>query len=426
MSLCYIYELIFYIRKEYVMSREKINFYHGQNCLAGLLEKPDSEIKAYALFAHCFTCGKDVAAASRISRALTSLGYAVLRFDFTGLGASEGEFSNTNFSSNVGDLIAAANYLRTHYQAPSLIIGHSLGGRAVLSAARHIPELRAVVTIAAPADAAHIRKQFSNNIVDIEQKGEAEVSLAGRVFTIKKQFLDDISQNNEDIENLNIPLLILHSPQDTVVSIGQAEIIYKRAKHPKSFVSLDTANHLLSNKKDAHYAATVIAAWVERYIPQSDTSTQKSPVVSKGSVWVGEGNHRFTRHVHSDTHQWLADEPIGMGDDLGPDPYEHLLAALGTCTSMTLRMFANRNHIPLDDVQVLLHHRREYGEDCQYCDKEQTQVDILDRKLIFKGILSEEQQALLLKIADRCPVHKTLENKIVIETQLLSDDYFTD
>lgn len=402
------------------MSREKIQFISGQNQLAGLLERPVGKAKAYALFAHCFTCGKDVAAASRISRALTALGYAVLRFDFTGLGASEGEFANTNFSSNVQDLVEAANHLRTHYQAPSLIVGHSLGGRAVLSAVKHIPELRAVATIAAPADAAHIRRQFGNNIEDIAQKGQAEVSLAGRSFTIKKQFLDDVAQENDDIENLHIPLLVMHSPKDSVVAIQQAEIIYKRAKHPKSFISLDTADHLLSDKNDAHYAATVMAAWAEKYI--SDNKEEASKNIPQGKVWIGEVNQKFTRSIQTHKHAWLADEPAGIGDSLGPDPYEHLLAALGACTSMTLRMFANRNQIPLEDVEVLIGHSREHGEDCQYCDEDNTQVEVLSRKLILQGDLSEEQRALLLKIADRCPVHKTLQSKIVIETQLLDDD----
>lgn len=247
------------------MSREKIYFNSNQYQLAGLLERPKAETKSYALFAHCFTCGKDIIAASRISEALTAAGYAVLRFDFTGLGGSEGDFANTNFSSNVQDLVAAADHLRNQYQAPALIIGHSLGGRAVLSAAQHIPELRAVVAIAAPADAAHIRKQFATNIKAIEKQGIAEVSLAGRPFTIKKQFLDDVAKENHDIENLRLPLLVLHSPTDRIVSINQAEIIYKRAKHPKSFISLDNADHLLANKNDAHYVATVIAAWAERY-----------------------------------------------------------------------------------------------------------------------------------------------------------------
>lgn len=404
-----------------MMSREKIQFISGQNQLAGLLEKPVGEVKAYALFAHCFTCGKDVAAASRISRALTALGYAVLRFDFTGLGASEGEFANTNFSSNVQDLVEAANHLRTHYQAPSLIVGHSLGGRAVLSAVKHIPELRAVATIAAPADAAHIRRQFGNNIEDITQKGQAEVSLAGRSFTIKKQFLDDVAQENNDIENLRIPLLVMHSPKDSIVAIQQAEIIYKRAKHPKSFISLDTADHLLSNKNDARYVATVMAAWAEKYIGDNKEE-QVIRNIPQGKVWIGEVNQKFTRSIQTHKHTWLADEPVGIGDSLGPDPYEHLLAALGACTSMTLRMFANRNQIPLEDVEVLIAHHREHGEDCQYCDESNAQVEVLSRKLVLKGNLSEAQRALLLKIADRCPVHKTLQSKVVIETQLLDDD----
>lgn len=400
------------------MPRQKIHFTSGANQLAGLLEMPAGEARAYALFAHCFTCGKDIVAASRIAKALVALGYAVLRFDFTGLGSSEGDFANTNFSSNVEDLLAAADYLREHYQAPSLLIGHSLGGRAVLSAASRIAELRAVVTIAAPADAAHIRKHFVSAIEHIEEQGKAEVCLGGRPFTIKKQFLDDVSQDNKDIEKLRIPLLIMHSPVDTVVSIDQAEIIYKRAKHPKSFISLDHADHLLSKESDARYVAGVIAGWAAKYLTTKQAPARAAITLGRGEVWVGEANHQFTRNIQTDHHHWLADEPENIGDDLGPDPYEHLLAALGACTSMTLRMFANRNKIALDDVQVLLRHSRQHGEDCQHCDAENKQVDLLQRKLVLSGDLSAEERALLLKIADRCPVHKTLENKIVIETEL--------
>lgn len=398
--------------------RQKIQFQSQGVSLSGLLESPQRSARAYALFAHCFSCSKDIAAAARISRQLVDLGFAVLRFDFTGLGHSEGEFENTNFSSNVDDLIAAATFLRDEYAAPQLLVGHSLGGRAVLSAASRIAEVRAVATIGAPADAHHVSKQFAVKIDEIKENGVAEVELAGRPFTIKKQFLDDICESNQDIEHLRKPILVMHSPIDATVSIEQAELIYRRAKHPKSFVTLDNANHLLTDKADAAYAAQVIASWSARYI-ELEGDQREFPAAKKGEVLVHEENHRFTRQLVSDHHQWLADEPPGIGDNRGPDPYEHLLAALGACTSMTLRMYANRKKIPLDDVVVNLRHSREHGEDCQHCDEQSKKVDLLHREVTLKGNLSAEQRQRLMEIADRCPVHQTLENKIVIKTNLV-------
>lgn len=398
--------------------RKKITFTSAGHQLAGLLELPTQNIRGYALFAHCFTCGKDILAASRISKRLVESNFAVLRFDFTGLGSSEGDFANTNYSSNVDDLIAAADFLREEYEAPSLLIGHSLGGRAVLSAVQHIPETKAVVTIGAPADANHVVKQFVANIDDIKRNGETEVSLAGRPFKIKQQFLDDVEGNRNDIEQLRVPLLILHSPVDTTVAIHQAEKIYSRAKHPKSFISLDKADHLLSYKDDANYVATVVASWATKYIAVEQTSA-KVVKVNKGEVHIGESNQRFTRAVHTDTHQWLVDEPVGIGDGLGPDPYEHLLVALGSCTSMTLRMYANRKKIPLADINITLRHFRQHGDDCQQCDEQHPQVDVIERDIELIGeALTNEQRQSLLRIADRCPVHKTLENKLDIRSRL--------
>ena len=404
------------------VSRTKLSFSNGQYDLAALLEMPAIKPKAFALFAHCFTCGKDVVAASRISAALAAKGYAVLRFDFTGLGGSDGDFANSNFSSNVADLVAAADFLRQQYQAPSLLIGHSLGGRAVLSAANAIPETRAVVTLGAPADPAHVSKQFACDLERIEKDGEANVSLAGRPFTIKKQFLDDIQQNNKDIEQLKAALLVMHSPLDNVVSIEQAEKIYKRAKHPKSFVTLDSADHLLTDKADAAYAADVIAAWAARYLPKPADPFVGLPIPASGQIGVYEYNHRFTRTVLADKQHWLADEPAHVGgDELGPDPYEHLLAALGACTSMTVRMYANRKGLDLQDVQVLLEHSRQHGEDCQHCDDQHAKVEVLARKVKITGDLTPEQRQRLLEIADLCPVHKTLSGKIVITTEPWED-----
>ena len=390
--------------------------------IAGLLESPDTNPHSFALFAHCYTCGKDVVSASRIARALVARGYAVLRFDFTGLGSSDGDFANSNFSSNVNDLVLAADFLRDHYRAPVLLIGHSLGGAAVLAAAHAIPELKGVVTIAAPSDPQHVIKQFACDIKQIEQTGVASVELAGRPFTIKKQFLDDLSeqQQTEKIANLRKPLLVFHSPMDEIVSIHEAEKIYRSAKHPKSFVSLDNADHLLTNAKDAKYVATTIAAWATRYIEEQETIEPTAGAVSEGHVLVAEKNKQFTRTVIADSHVWLADEPTRVGGaDLGPDPYEHLLAALGTCTSMTIRMYANHKKLPLDDVSVTLSHDRQHLEDCEGCVTEPRKIEILKRTIELVGDLTVENRQRLLQIADRCPVHQTLHSDLKIETQLV-------
>jgi len=295
-------------------SREKLVFPGAAgNDLAGLLDRPDAMPRATALFAHCFTCGKDIAAASRIARALVAQGFAVMRFDFTGLGGSDGDFANTNFSSNVGDLIAAADYLRTHHEAPILMIGHSLGGTAVLHAATAVPEVKGVVTIGSPADAQHVSKQFSCDIDTIERDGSADVNLAGRKFTIRKQFLDDIAQTSaETIGKLRADLLVLHSPVDNTVSIKEAERIYRAAHHPKSFVSLDHADHLLTRGSDAAYVANLIAPWASRFLI-APGAVDNRPVVTAGEVSVFERDHKFQLDVFSDSHHWLADEPAKVG-----------------------------------------------------------------------------------------------------------------
>ena len=384
--------------------------------LAALMEIPDAEPQATVLFAHCFTCGKDIAAASRISRALVRHGYCVVRFDFTGLGNSDGDFANTNFSSNVEDLLAAAEHLRNVDVAPTILIGHSLGGTAVLNAAPRIPECKGVVTIGSPADAQHVSKQFACDIGVIEEKGEAEVTLAGRKFLIRKQFLDDLKSTSVDfVSNLKAALLVLHSPVDATVSIGEAERIYKAARHPKSFVSLDDADHLLTRAPDAEYVADVISAWATR-ITHGDKGSAR-PKVDKGHVVVRERDRKFMQDVFSDSHQWMADEPSGVGGkNAGPDPYEHLLAAVGTCTSMTIRMYAERKQWPLDNAEVSLHHKREHGKDCENCDEKTSQLDIIHRDITLHGELSEEQRERLMEIADRCPVHRTLTGALSITT----------
>ena len=389
--------------------------------IAGLLESPPQNPIGFVLFAHCFTCGKDLASASRIARALVARGYAVLRFDFTGLGSSDGDFANSNFSSNVADLVHAADFLRANYRAPALLIGHSLGGAAVLAAAEQVPEAQGVVAIAAPSDPAHVVKNFGCDLMQIEKEGLAEVSLAGRPFTIKKQFIDDLAaqDSQQKIGNLKKALLLFHSPLDETVAISEAEKIYRQAKHPKSFVSLDKADHLLSRAEDADYVGSTIAAWASRYISDPAVVERRVSEVSKGHIRVEEKNKQFTRTIISDSHIWLSDEPTPVGgSDLGPDPYEHLLAALGSCTSMTVRMYANLKQIPLEDISVELRHDRIHQQDCEDCDAEPRKLEVLYRYVTLKGDLTKQQRQRLLEIADRCPVHRTLHAELEVRTEL--------
>jgi len=400
------------------MMRTKIEFPSQGQSLAGLLETPDRAIRAYVLFAHCFTCGKDVAAASRISRFLVQHGFAVFRFDFTGLGNSDGDFSNTNFSSNTEDLLSAASFLGQHYQAPQLLIGHSLGGAAVLAMAAKIPEVKAVVTIGAPFEASHVIHNFNAHLDSIEQNGFATVSLGTREFTIKKQFIDDLrSQSTEHIQRLNKALLVLHSPIDLIVDIADAEKIYKTAKHPKSFVSLDTADHLLSKPQDSEYVAQTISGWASRYIPEEKIS---NPNITKGHILVAELDHKFQQQVFSDNHHWYADEPTQVGGkNSGPDPYEHLLAALGACTAMTIRMYADHKKMPLEHVEVYLSHERNYLEDAGHTTEQDRNMELLIRKVQLMGPLSDSEKTRLMEIAERCPVHRTLHRNPQVVTTLI-------
>jgi putative redox protein len=389
--------------------------------LAARLDSPAGSAKAYALFAHCFTCSKDIFAATRIARGLAERGIAVLRFDFTGLGASEGEFANTNFSSNVQDLLAAADFLRQEREAPSILVGHSLGGAAVLAAAGELPECRAVATIGAPADPAHVAHNFQPDLAEIETKGLAEVTLAGRRFTIKKQFLEDVKEQSlqEKVAHLKRALLVFHAPLDATVGIDNATKIFVAAKHPKSFVSLDKADHLLSRHEDAAYVAEVLAAWASRYLPAHEqagaANTPKGVLVRTAA----EGG-AYTQEVYAEGHRLLADEPASVpgGKDLGPSPYGYLLAGLGACTSMTLRMYADRKDWPLEKVSVKLTHGRIHAEDCADCEREEGMIDEIRCELTIEGPLDADQRARLLEIADRCPVHRTLENEIKIRTKL--------
>lgn len=409
------------------ISRQKLTFANddGQQ-LAALFERPSDTPHAYALFAHCFTCSKDVAAAARISRSLAERGFGVLRFDFTGLGHSEGEFANTNFSSNVQDLVCAANHMRETHGAPGLLIGHSLGGAAVLAAAGSIAEAKAVVTIGAPAEPAHVQHLFAEQQPEIEKQGCAVVDLAGRSFQIKKQFLEDIAVQKLEahVKNLRKALLVMHSPTDDIVDIDNAGRIFLAARHPKSFISLDNADHLLTRRADSVYVAAAIAGWSSRYVlgEESDEAAQR-PSVPRGEVLVEERDRSFAQKVYTDQHTLRADEPASYGGtETGPSPYEYLLAGLGACTSMTLRMYANRKKIPLDGVSVRLRHEKIHAEDCEQCETKEGKIDRIEREVRLSGDdLSREQREAMLKIADRCPVHRTLHSEIEIQTSEKKD-----
>ena len=402
------------------MSRTKATFKNSNGeSLAGLLEIPNEPVKSYALFAHCFTCSKDIAAASRITRTLAQQGIAVLRFDFTGLGNSDGDFSNTNFSSNLQDLICAAKFLAQNYAAPSLLIGHSLGGAAVLAMAQQISSVKAVVTIGAPATAKHVQHLFADVRDELLDKSSVSVNLAGRNFKIKRQLIKDLQRHNssDHIGDLNKALLIFHSPTDKIVSIAEAARIYSAAKHPKSFVSLDNADHLLSRREDADYVANVLAAWVSRYLEPNKNDDETFPTVKTGNVIVQEQNKNFTREIITEHHRLLSDEPLSVGgDDLGANPYELLLAALGSCTSMTLRMYAKHKKLDLQEITVELAHDRIHTQDCDQCEKQGQLLDKITRTITLTGQLDDTQRARLIEIADKCPVHKTLTNQIHIET----------
>jgi uncharacterized OsmC-like protein/alpha/beta superfamily hydrolase len=389
------------------------------NTLAARLDLPSVKPRAYALFAHCFTCSKDIFAASRISAALAEHGVATLRFDFTGLGASEGEFANTNFSSNVEDLVAAADWLRETRSAPALLVGHSLGGAAVLAAAGHVPEARLVATIGAPADAEHVIGNFSAHLDQIEQTGQAEVSLAGRRFTIRKQFLDDVRGVDlaRKIARLKRALVVFHAPLDQTVGIDNASKIFSAARHPKSFVSLDGADHLLTRKQDAVFVANTLAAWVERVLP----AEQAAPEPVGDVVRVRETGHgRYQQEIAVDGHRLLADEPASVGGDgTGPSPYDYLSAALGACTTMTLRMYAEHKQLDLPRVSVDVSHGKLHAKDCKDCGEgREGRIDRFERVLSVDGDVSEQLRGKLLEIAGKCPVHKTLEKSSVVVTRL--------
>ena len=403
------------------MGIEKVTFAgHTGHDLAARLDLPEGAIKATAIFAHCFTCSKDIPAARRISSRLAAMGIAVLRFDFTGLGHSEGEFANTHFSSNVGDLLAAAAHLGERGMAPAMLIGHSLGGAAVLKAAAKMPSVRAVVTLGAPADPGHVVHNFGAALDDIRRDGMAEVSLAGRPFTIKKAFLDDVAETSvlDTVAGLKRALLVLHAPADATVGIENAAEIFTAAKHPKSFVTLDDADHLISRAEDAEYAADVIAAWSARYLDLiQDAPRDGAP---EGVVRVSESDPgSFLQDISvGPRHHMLADEPASVGgSNLGPTPYQMLSAGLGACTSMTIRMYARRKGWPLRHVSVDVIHDKIHATDCAECETTEGRIDNFRRLIRLDGDLDDDQRARLMEIADRCPVHRTMEAEIHITTE---------
>ncbi len=404
------------------MPSEKITFqgHSGEN-LAARFDLPEGPHLATAIFAHCFTCSKDIPAARRISQRLAAMGIAVLRFDFTGLGHSEGEFENTHFSSNVADLVLAAAYLSDKGMAPSLLIGHSLGGAAVLKAAPEIPSIKAVATIGAPFDPEHVTHNFGTCISDIQRDGQATVNLGGRPFTIRKQFLDDVSATElaPVIANLKKALLVLHAPTDTYVGIENASQIFMTAKHPKSFITLDDADHLLTRAEDAEYAAEAIAAWSGRYLDICQPSPP--PGAPEGIVRVTEADpDGFLQDINAGPHHHaLADEPLTYGGtNRGMSPYQLLSAGLGACTSMTIRMYARRKKWDLKVVSVDITHDKVHAQDCEMCETTGAKIDQFTRRICLEGELDAEQRQKLLAIADKCPVHRTLEAEVRIVTTL--------
>lgn len=396
--------------------------FNGENGakLAARIDLPTGPVKAFALFAHCFTCSKDIAAARVIATALTKSGIGVMRFDFTGLGASEGEFASTNFSMNLADLVLAADYLRQHYQAPSLLIGHSLGGAAVIAAAKDIPEVKAVATLNAPANVEHLTRHFADQLPEIHEKGEARVELGERDFCIRKQFIDDLERH--DIERsaatLKKALLILHAPLDDIVGIENATKLFVAAKHPKSFVSLDSSTHLLEDKRDAAYAAEVIAAWATRYLELPQSAAPEAEEEGEKVLVSETGQGKYQSLVTSGAHRLLADEPTKVGGlGSGPSPYEYLSAALGACTVMTLRMYAERKGIALSRASCEVEHEKTHQTKMEGVEEAEQKPDLFTRRITLEGDMDDAVRKRMYEIADKCPVHKTLHRGARVVTE---------
>ena len=403
------------------MSTEQLSFKNqvGQELSARLIRPLTGEVRAYALFAHCFTCTKNLAATRNIARALAGTGVATLIFDFTGLGGSGGEFADTNFSSNIGDLVAAADFLEQHFEAPKILAGHSLGGTAALMAATQIPSVVAVASIGSPADPVHVAHLVKSKRKEIEINGKAEVSLGGQAFFIKKQFLDDLEQHPvlDVVAHFKKALLVMHAPLDATVDIANATQIFTAAKHPKSFVSLDKADHLLSNKADSEYAGQVIATWASRYLDE-DNRPSPYPNADQHDAAARTRIEGFKTHVTAGQHPLIADEPVSAGGTgLGPAPFDLLAAALATCTTMTLRMYAGRKELPMESATCFVQHRKE--PDAANPDRK---IEVFERQLELDGDLTAPQRQRMLEIANMCPVHRALTNKIEIRTVLSDAD----
>lgn len=389
--------------------------------LQAYLELPaNQKPNHFAIFAHCFSCNSNFNAVKNISRSLSNHGFGVLRFDFTGLGRSEGEFAESHFSANVEDLLDVSAFLEKNYKAPSLLVGHSLGGAAVIVAASKLENVKAVATVGAPATVGHVTHLFSHGIDDIPEKGEVEVKIGGRPFKINQEFVNDFSKTDlpEIIKDLRKPLLVMHAPFDKVVGIENAHEIYHNAIHPKSFVSLDDADHLLSRPKDSIYVGKMIGTWVERYFEQEENKM----ISTEGEQLVGHLNlleDNFTTSIQTKKHSFIADEPESVGgNDFGPSPYDFLSAGLAACTVMTLKMYAERKKWDLQEVFVYITYSKKHSDDLDIAVDTPTRFDHLKKKLKFIGNLDEKQRQRLKEIAAKCPVHKTLQSKIIIETEL--------
>lgn len=403
------------------MNIQKVSFTNkDKEQLAGRLELPlDRKPHNFVIFAHCFTCTKNLTAIRNVGRALTNAGFGVLRFDFTGLGESEGDFENTNFSGNVDDLIEAAYFLKQNYMAPTLIIGHSLGGAAAIFAADRLSSIKAVAVINSPSNPSHVMHLLKDSHQEITKRGKAKVNLGGIDFTIKKQFLDDLKNKPlaDVVSNFRKAILILHSPQDTTVGIENAEEIYKAAHHPKSFVSLDGVDHLLSKKEDSQYVGEVIAGWASRYVDIPIAGKIKSK--SKVAASLGKDD-KFTTNLKVGDHHLLADEPKTFGgNNFGPSPYEFVSAGLAACTAMTIQMYAKRKKWEVGNVTVHIDYSKDHAIDCEQCEEDSAKIDTFTREIKLGGKLNDEQKKRLLEIADKCPVHKTLHTKTQIITKLI-------
>ena len=388
--------------------------------LSGSLQLPEfGEPIAYVLMAHCFACTHKTKAGTYIARAMVKEGFAVLRFDFSGLGQSAGDFADTNFTTNVDDLVAAADYLRENFKAPEILVGHSLGGTAVIEASKRVPECVAVSSIASPADPEHVTHLIQDQMQCIIDTGQANVTLDGKKQTIKKQFIDDLKAQKieETLRNLDRALLIFHSPMDEIVSIEHAKLMYQKALHPKSFVSLDNANHMLTNRNDAEYVGTVLAAWAAKYLQADDENEDEVEYKPKsGEVSAAIGKTKYITQVKTQNHAWYADEPASLGGkNKGPTPFELLAASLGTCTSITLRMYADRKKWPLDTVNTVVTSEHSHPQKAKGEDREPHRFT---RVIHVTGDLNDEQRGRLIEIANMCPVHRILEGTIETETVL--------